>query len=489
MALLKRNLVVVLALILALTAVLPMISVTNAQGAEDNSVVVSGLSIRINGELVDYNPHTVYLNDEVLIPGKAVAKLLNIGLQWDKQLDMLLVSKDGKPVMQLFPNTTSQKVSTEDGFYSNASSKRAPLVKNGTVLIPLGFVAEKLGYEWSFETYPKAIVPKAVPSADPFAKKFKTNLDLFFEADRKLKAAEKQLATVEKKFPKKFVVSGLIVHVAEDFYIVSGDVYDSAKDVMVKNDEYVYVQAGNSGVLNSRITDVNMYDWGIGTYNKMSLNKYSENKTTAHLQATKGLLEQISKLKQQRSSFFNIAIASRNKTYFEIDKMYSGLIKKYPAAETRLRFEQMLNHIKYARGLGLRTAGETKDDAGHVERKFEALNPFLNKQNASVEDAKLQVIGGLQLLEALNGFDNEKTTDDIRNSLNEIAVEMPDIVINSTVSPLLMMLGVQSLMDNRKNDEANFLANYAVNVKGNPYKTALFDAIKQIELRNKIKVD
>lgn len=392
MALLKRNLVVVLALILALTAVLPMISVTNAQAATgiEKSVEVSGLSIRItNAEnkkqnvdnlLLNYNANAVYLNNDVLYPASALASSMDLVLKHDKSINTLIVGENKKDriIIQFPLNKTTFKVTFPKqtnqvkGFFSEFKNQRAPIVKNGVILVPLKFLATTLGYEWKFENYPAKLTPASIPGLSDYVKQFNDVRNKQYNLKKQLDVQHKALNAVDAKYPKVYIVSGKIDNVGATSLSVRGQVIDqrivdynvknptNPKEAILKNDEYITVETGNSGLINGsfniddRYDSTVMYNWGNGE-------RFSSNKTTQHVNDSKPILAKIASIRAQINTNQLRAVAIKFKANALVQSFYNDLVANNPAEKVRLRYEQTIHHIRLALGFGFITYSEGDD--------------------------------------------------------------------------------------------------------------------------------
>jgi hypothetical protein len=422
--------------------------------------------------------------------------------------------------------------SAEKGFYiDTVESKYAPVLKNGVILLPLKAVAEILNYEWSHETYPAAISPKTVAGVDGFVKNFREARANLNSLRNELRNAETKLANIAAKpaYSKAYRVVGDVNQIGANYLVIRGKVLDQANDVKIKNDEFIYIHAGNSGVLNSRYEASNMYSWGTVKLNNKSYKSYSPNKTVAQVNDEKPVLERIAALKVKIKAAQSVAVKNRDNAYNAVKLAYDNLIEKFPASEIRLRYEQMIHNIKLARGFGLSVYSEevidesfeykqgyswddseAKEDYSRIEfyvssdyqSKLE-LTKANNKDKialldgifpkiinslveASEKDSDLQLkwIGDLQTTEVL--------FDDIRFLINtQIAYANEvnaDVVLNTAVSPKLKYAGVLALMeksspDNSDYDVAYFLTNYSLDQANRKFVEQLKDCKKQIELR------
>jgi hypothetical protein len=582
MNLVRRNFILLIAFVMLLSSWMVVVPFDASANTDVKKVVdVSGLVIQFYSEsenpdvkkntlrVLDFRNDTVYLKNDVLVAARHIKAPFKLDLKFDKSLNSLIVRENKKDgVIIQFPiNKTTFKVSSPDvdkqkGFYVAKDHPVAPMVKNGVVLLPLRFVAETLGYEWKFESFPQKVVPRKVDGVQGFVDKFTAARTKAYQLKAALAAEESQLNTIDTvDFKQQFRVIGDIDFVGNDYLIIQGEVKKG--DTIVASNQLVHVHLGNSGVLNpddtlerqkyfvnSGYSSSLMYSWGSKTINARNYMSFSELKTAPHVAKRKPVLDKIARLRADIKANQITAFANRDKAYQTVQNAYDNWIqnaknKEDLGGEVRLRYEHAIHNVRLAKRFGYITFADDKNiysynnswDFSEEKEHFSRINSkidvaysenleltedqqnekhanlsgeftayiakLINEYNPSIKVRtnvrKLQWIGDLQIVEELysdNQFIRNKQKDyaSKEDGSERMRANDPSLIINTAVSPRLMSLGVIALMErgdtyageelfNSDYDYANFLANYALNVPNNSFKSTLNDSKKQLELR------
>lgn len=140
----KRVLICLLAVIVVMS-----MSVTASFGYSARNVdVTSGKSTAVaNGEEVTLNAAARIINNKTMVPIRFVAESLGFEVIWNKEAKTIAIGENGRILL-----TVGSAAATVDG--KTVTLDVPPVIDNGSTLVPLRFVSERLGAEvsWDSET-------------------------------------------------------------------------------------------------------------------------------------------------------------------------------------------------------------------------------------------------------------------------------------------------------------------------------------------------
>lgn len=138
-----RKLLLFFIVALLLTGVLMAPVLAQETGEQDREI-----SVVLDGIAVDFDVAPLIQNGRTLVPFRAVAEALNVGVSWNNERRQVIAGDDSISVALTVNNSYAQVNNNE------VEMDTAPLIIQGRTLVPLRFFAEAFGCEvdWNQET-------------------------------------------------------------------------------------------------------------------------------------------------------------------------------------------------------------------------------------------------------------------------------------------------------------------------------------------------
>ncbi|MCD8214749.1 MAG: copper amine oxidase N-terminal domain-containing protein [Clostridiales bacterium] len=126
--------------------------ISSSQSQQEQTAQASQtIGIYLNGEALSF-PQEPYIEDgTTMVPMRAIFEALGAEVLWDGALRTIDASKDGTNIVLTIDSTTA---------YINGEASelaKAPVIVEGSTMVPLRFVSEALGCEVSYEAETKSI--------------------------------------------------------------------------------------------------------------------------------------------------------------------------------------------------------------------------------------------------------------------------------------------------------------------------------------------
>lgn len=136
----KKRLANILCLVLALTTLL-----TSGALAASPDVVEPAVTVRVNGDIVDFPDGQPYIDDNgrTMIPVRFVTEQLGAKVSWDGETQTAVVEKDNIRVD--IPIGKSNLTVTQNGKAAAVVMDTTAVLRDGRTYIPIRYVAEALG--------------------------------------------------------------------------------------------------------------------------------------------------------------------------------------------------------------------------------------------------------------------------------------------------------------------------------------------------------
>lgn len=108
---------------------------------------LTGISVRVGGELLDLDVPPLISAGRTMVPMRAIFEALGAEVSWDGNARTVKARKDGTTIVL----TIDKKLSQING--TNKNLDAAPVLKDGRTLVPVRFISEALGAEvqWDAE--------------------------------------------------------------------------------------------------------------------------------------------------------------------------------------------------------------------------------------------------------------------------------------------------------------------------------------------------
>jgi N-acetylmuramoyl-L-alanine amidase len=127
--------------------IIGLMTASPAYGYGTNSI-----GLTVNGQYVSLDVDPILINGRILVPARTAVVSMGGYLEWYEKEGRIEIIKDNKKVIMY---TGSYKAYGES---ETMSLDVAPLLKNGTVMLPIRFVAENFGYPVSFDAKIKNVI-------------------------------------------------------------------------------------------------------------------------------------------------------------------------------------------------------------------------------------------------------------------------------------------------------------------------------------------
>lgn len=163
----KRNLVLVLVVLLALTVAFPLTQ-TRAQNVTTVKIYIGKTAAYINGtkEVLDQPP--VIMNNRTMVPIRFVSEAMGANVQWNGTERTVTITL-GKDIVVLKINDVKAKANGYDVYIDAAPTI---IAKTSRTVVPVRFVAETLGMDVSWNGIERSVTIKYSPDWKPIVVTF-----------------------------------------------------------------------------------------------------------------------------------------------------------------------------------------------------------------------------------------------------------------------------------------------------------------------------
>ena len=125
---------------------LPLVTLAALAFAQAAPIQKGGVKVLIDGEAVVFtNGQPQSVAGRTLVPYRAIIEALGGSAEWSKELRKITARKDNT-VIEL---TIDEKIGKKNG--AEIQMDVAPVIRNGSTLVPLRFVAESLDAKVNFD--------------------------------------------------------------------------------------------------------------------------------------------------------------------------------------------------------------------------------------------------------------------------------------------------------------------------------------------------
>ena len=144
----KKNIAMIVCVIVALTLVMGLVVSSIAFGSEGSAAVSDEISVTVGGSYISFDVPPRIIDGTTMLPVRLALEPLGAEFAWDEKSQTVTVRANGKTIVL----TIGAETAVVDG--ANKPLMKPAMIIDGRTLIPIRFVAEELGYgvDWDNDT-------------------------------------------------------------------------------------------------------------------------------------------------------------------------------------------------------------------------------------------------------------------------------------------------------------------------------------------------